>query len=85
MTPGLYRDCYDDLCKAISEKEMTCEEIDEVMLDILGREICVSYPAVQYEILYDLHCKGKLEIRTYRVKGAIPELTAPQFRMSLRG
>lgn len=85
MTPSLYRDCYDAVCKAISEKEMTCDEIDEVMLDILGREICVSYPAVEYEILYDLHKQGRLEINTYRVKGVIPELTAPQFRMRLRG
>ena len=85
MTPGLYRDCYDALCKAISEKEMICEEIDEVLLDILGREIPVSYPAVEYEILYELQRQGRLHINTYRVEGAIPELTAPQFRMSLRG
>lgn len=85
MTPSLYRDCYDAVCKAISEKEMTCEEIDEVMLDVLGRETCVSYPAVEYEILYDLHKQGRLKINTYRVRGAIPELTAPQFRMRLRG
>ena len=85
MTPSLYRDCYDAVCQAISEKEMTCEEIDEVMLDILGREVCVSYPAVEYEILWDLEQQGRLEINTYRVKGAIPELTAPQFRMRLRG
>lgn len=85
MTPGLYRDCYDALCKAISEKEMTCEDIDEVLLDILGREIPVSYPAVQYEILWELQQQGRLQINSYRVKGAVPELTAPQFRMSLRG
>ena len=85
LTPSLYRDCYDAVCAAISEKEMTCEEIDEVMLDILGREVCVSYPAVEYEILHDLQMQGRLEINTYRVKGAVPELTAPQFKMRLRG
>lgn len=84
MTPGLYRDCYDALCNAISQKEMTCEEIDEVLLDVLGRETPVSYPAVEYEILYELHRQGKLEIHTYRVPGAVPELTAPQFRMRMK-
>ena len=84
MTPSLYRDCYDAVCKAISEKEMTCEEIDEVLLDILGREIPVSYPAVEYEILYELQQQGRLCVNSYRVKGAIPQLTAPQYRMSLR-
>lgn len=85
LSPSLYRDCYEAVCAAISEKEMTCEAIDEVMLDILGREVCVSYPAVEYEILYDLQMQGRLEINTYRVKGAVQELTAPQFKMRLRG
>lgn len=85
ITPSMYRDCYDAVCKAIAEKEMTCEEIDEVMLDILGRELPVSYPAAEYEILYDLQQQGRLCIHTYRVKGATPELTAPQYRMSLKG
>ncbi len=84
-TPLHYRDCYDALCKAISQKEMTCEEIDEVMLDVMGRELCCAYPQVQYEILWELWQQGRLNIQVYRVKGAIPELTAPQFRMSLRG
>ena len=39
-TPVHYRDCYDALCKAISQKKMTCEEIDEVLLDIMGRTLC---------------------------------------------
>lgn len=82
-TPLHYRDCYDALCKAISQKEMTCEEIDEVMLDVMGRELCCAYPQVQYEILWELWQQGRLHIQVYRVKGAIPELTAPQFRMSL--
>jgi len=85
VTPKHYRDCYDALCAAISQKEMTCEEIDEVLLDIIGREICNPYPAVQYEILWELQKQGRLEIRVYRVPGAVPELTAPQFRMSLKG
>ena len=85
MTPSLYRDCYDAICKAIADQEMTCEQMDEVLLGILGREIAVSYPAVQYEILYDLQLQGRLQINKYRVKGAIADLTAPEFRMSLRG
>ena len=64
---------------------MTCEEIDEVLLDVMGRELCCAYPQVQYEILWELWQQGRLNIQVYRVKGAIPELTAPQFRMSLRG
>ena len=84
-TPFHYRDCYDALCKAIAQKEMTCEEIDEVMLDVMGRELCCAYPQVQYEILWELWQQGRLHIQVYRVKGAVPELTAPQFRMSLRG
>jgi len=83
-TPVHYRDCYDALCKAISQKEMTCEEIDEVLLDIMGRTLCCAYPQVQYEILWELWQQGRLNIQVYRVKGAIPELTAPQFRMSLK-
>lgn len=85
VTPELYRECYDALCKAIAQKEMTCEENDEVLLDILGREICSPYPAVEYEILYDLQKQGRLHINTYRVEGSAPGLTAPQFRMSLKG
>lgn len=84
-TPEHYKDCYDAVCKAISEKEMTCEEIDEVMLDIMGRDLCAPYPAVQYEILWELERQGRLQISVYRVMGAVAELTAPQFRMSLRG
>lgn len=84
-TPEHYRDCYDAVCKAIAQKEMTCEEIDELMLDIMGRELCAPYPAVQYEILWELQRQGRLNISVYRVKGAVPDLTAPQFRMSLRG
>ena len=64
---------------------MTCEEIDEVMLDVLGRVVCAPYPAVEYEILWELEKQGRLHINKYRVKGAIPELTAPEFKMSLRG
>lgn len=82
--PSDYRDCYDALCSAISEREMTCEEIDEVMLDILGRDICSPYPAVEYEILWELAQQGRLHINCYRVPGVIPSLTAPQFKMSIK-
>lgn len=85
VTPEHYRDCYDALCTAISQKEMTCEEIDEVLLDIFGREICSPYPAVEYEILWELEKQGRLNINVYRVPGAVPQLTAPQFKMSLKG
>ena len=81
--PSHYRDCCDAVCKAISEKEITCEEIDEVMLDVLGRKICSPYPEVEYEILWDLEKQGRLKINTYRVRGAVPSITAPQFRMSI--
>lgn len=84
-TPEHYRDSYDAICKAISEKEMTCEEMDEILLDIMGRDLCAPYPAVQYEILWELERQGRLRISTYRVPGAADGLTAPQFRMSLRG
>ena len=85
VTPGHYKACYEALCNAIAEKEMTCEEIDEVLLDVLGRDVCAPYPAVEYEILWELEKLGRLQINKYRVNGAIPELTAPQYKMSLRG
>ena len=85
VTPKHYKDCYDAVCAAISQKEMTCEDIDEVMLDVLGRDVCAPYPAVEYEILWELEKQGRLRIDKYRVKGAVPELTAPEFRMSFRG
>lgn len=84
VTPELWKKCYDAVCDAISKQEMTCEELDEVLLDIFGRDTCAPYPAVEYAIMDQLEKEGRLEVKTYRVPGALPHLTAPQFRMKLK-
>ena len=84
VTPGIFKACYEAVCDALSKQAMTCEELDEVLLDIFGRDVCAPYPAVEYMIMDQLEKEGRLEITVERVPGALPHLTAPQFRMKLK-
>ena len=84
VTPGLFKTCYEAVCDALSKQAMTCEELDEVLLDIFGRDACAPYPAVEYMIMDQLEKEGRLEVTVERVPGALPHLTAPQFRMKLK-
>lgn len=84
VTPEVWHDCYDEICRAISEREMDHDELCMLVKPLFDEADCVPDAAVVYWIESVLFRRGKLGVNRYRVPGQ-QGLTAPKFKAYLKG
>ena len=85
VTPAIKAAAADTLFSLLSKGEMLCKEMFKEVTPLFKSTGCIPYAGLVYEILYDLKKKGRLSVRSERVQGSAPGLTAPLFYLSLQG
>lgn len=83
LTPRVWHDCYDAMCKALEAGELDHDELCALVKPLFEEATCVPDAPVVYWIESELLRQGRLGIRVYRVAGQ-EGLTAPKFKAYLK-
>ncbi len=83
ITARVRKEGYDTVVAALQEGNQTVPMLAKAVGPLYDPADCVQKAMLVYDILYSLQRDGKLKIDTVRIPGVTPDLTAPEFRLSL--